>query len=285
MTIAIGIAGAFVAAGLGALATYLLKDNKAGKNMAHEIGKAIDEVGNNLNKVYNGTVKPAEKEETSVSDEDVFRGQEELGEELYNEPSENPTEQAEEEKKDGGNSGGGGGGNQNPTPQGGRNNGLKQLIEGSVIAGGIGNAINGEGQNEIPDVTDANLGTEIINPIGEGFTMEMLDKYWAREDEIRKHVEEREDTAYQRAVADMRKAGINPNLTGVSPAASGGGITQATPLDLSGILSEMSIEAEALQNYLDRELNIDQKEKDRLTDLFGKVLQYAMLAAVMKKGK
>lgn len=275
MSIAIAIGGAFVAAGVGALAAYLFKDSKAGNKMAHEIGKAIDEVGNNLNKVYNGTIK----EETSVSDEDIFRGQEELGEDLYNEPSENPTEQAEEEKKDGG----GGGGNQNPTPQGGRNNGWKDLIEGSIIAGGIGNAINGESQNEIPDGTDANLGTEIINPIGEGFTMEMLDKYWAREDEIRKHVEEREDTAYQRAVADMRKAGINPNLTGVSPAASGGGITQATPLDLSGVLSEMSIEAEALQNYLDRELNIDQKEKDRLTELFGKVLQYAMIAGIMKK--
>jgi len=38
--------------------------------------------------------------------------------------------------------------------------------------------------------------------------------------EDREHTEMREDTAYQRAVEDMRKAGLNPYTVGASPAAS-----------------------------------------------------------------
>lgn len=38
--------------------------------------------------------------------------------------------------------------------------------------------------------------------------------------EDREHTEQREDTSYQRAVADMRKAGLNPYTVGSSPASS-----------------------------------------------------------------
>lgn len=50
---------------------------------------------------------------------------------------------------------------------------------------------------------------------------------WAREDAIRAEQYERDDTAYQRMIDDMRKAGINPNLVGGTPISSNGSVSTA----------------------------------------------------------
>ncbi len=78
-------------------------------------------------------------------------------------------------------------------------------------------------------------------------------KYWEREDKIRKETQEREDTAYQRAVEDMRKAGINPNLIGINPANSGGGII-TTGNVMGNKTSAQNAEIEKMKAQLNNEL-------------------------------
>lgn len=59
----------------------------------------------------------------------------------------------------------------------------------------------------------------------------------------REHTEMREDTAYQRAVNDMRSAGLNPYTVGSSPAASSsssvGENTIATQLQMLGYVLDL----------------------------------------------
>lgn len=107
---------------------------------------------------------------------------------------------------------------------------------------------------------------------------------WEREDEIRKHVEEREDSAYQRAVADMKKAGINPELLGVQPANSGGGITSASRLDNSLLNTDLSGAYSELIAQLNNEVKVDENQKDRIlsivnnfVDVAGKLLMFKFL--------
>ena len=98
-----------------------------------------------------------------------------------------------------------------------------------------------------------------------------LNRIWEREDKIRKETQEREDNAYQRAVADMRKAGINPNLVGINPANSGGGISNAT-MPESTLNAEISAYSQQLIAELARELELNENKKDRLANILGKSL-------------
>lgn len=107
---------------------------------------------------------------------------------------------------------------------------------------------------------------------------------WEREDQIRKHVEEREDSAYQRAVADMKKAGINPELLGVNPASSGGGITSASRLDNSLLNTDLSGAYSELVAQLNNNVKVDENQKDRIlsivnnfVDLAGRILMFKYL--------
>lgn len=118
----------------------------------------------------------------------------------------------------------------------------------------------------------SNVDTEQIIASNE----EMLKKYWEREDKIREETQKREDTAYQRAVNDMRKAGINPNLLGINPANSGGGITQSSRIEptasaeISGLTSEII-------NAINNEIKIEENQKDRITDIIKTILGVGLI--------
>lgn len=100
---------------------------------------------------------------------------------------------------------------------------------------------------------------------------------WAREDEIRKEIQAREDTAYQRAVEDMRKAGINPNLVGINPASSGGGIIQAS--GQSTINTELNNIVEETLNKINNEVKMNEGQKDRTSD----ILRTLVMALLLKR--
>lgn len=136
----------------------------------------------------------------------------------------------------------------------------------------------------IEDKTDENLGTNNISAMDWiAWAEQEQAKQWAREDEIRQHVEEREDSAWQRGVEDMRKAGINVNLVGASPAASGGGINQATGQNLTGATTQMNIDLDKLQQMIDNAFKGDENDKDRFIDLLGTTISMIGLIAALKK--
>lgn len=135
-----------------------------------------------------------------------------------------------------------------------------------------------QAQNNITEDKETNGNTQNIeNTQDTEITQNTpsIQELWAREDDIRKETQEREDTAYQRAVEDMRKAGINPNLVGVSPAGSGGGITQATGQGL--VSTEMSgIIQEAIAN-INNTVKADENQKDRIADIIRTLAMYFIL--------
>lgn len=136
---------------------------------------------------------------------------------------------------------------------------------------------------DIEDKTDENLGTKTISWI-EWAEQEQA-KRWARDDAIMYATWEREDTAWQRGVEDMRKAGINPNLVGAQPAASGGGITQSSGQNLEGLTSQMYIDADKMQQLIDQNFKGTEAEKERFTELFETILNVAGMIVAFKKGK
>lgn len=82
--------------------------------------------------------------------------------------------------------------------------------------------------------------------------------------EDREHTEMREDTAYQRAVADMRAAGLNPYTIGSTPASSSassvGENTLMTKLQAVGYVLDMK--------------NIDINNKRLANGILGTILGY-----------
>ncbi len=136
--------------------------------------------------------------------------------------------------------------------------------------------------NENKDNTVTDIGA-INSDLKESLSTDQKE-LWEREDEIRKHIEEREDSAYQRAVADMKKAGINPELLGVNPANSGGGIIQASRMDTSLLNTDLSGAYSELIAQLNNEVKIDENQKDRIlsivnnfVDVAGKLLLFKFL--------
>ena len=91
-----------------------------------------------------------------------------------------------------------------------------------------------------------------------------LEELWKREDTIRKETQEREDSAYQRAVQDMLKAGINPNLIGVSPASAGGGITNASAKNYNAEIAKYQVLANYITQAIANEFTADENTKNRV---------------------
>ena len=99
------------------------------------------------------------------------------------------------------------------------------------------NAVKGEDIREekgynIQDTTSQNI-EQVINSQNTTDILNMMkqqqENQWKKQEEWRKEDQQRQDTAYQRAVQDMQKAGINPNLMNVTPAQSQSGT--ATPAE------------------------------------------------------
>lgn len=126
-------------------------------------------------------------------------------------------------------------------------------------------------QNVIQDKTMENIETPINNDIY-SFMKEQQAKQWEREDEIRAETQKREDTAYQRAVADMQAAGINPNLMNVNAAASGGGITSATGLEYNTYKGNLDETLTLLEQEIENKFKEDENEKDRFNSLISSLI-------------
>lgn len=106
---------------------------------------------------------------------------------------------------------------------------------------------------------------------------------WEREDAIRAETQAREDNAYQRAIDDMQKAGINPNLLGnITPAASGGGITNQAGLDMGALQTELMNQTDILEKMLDMEFKGDENTKDRWLEGISTFAQLFANLAIMK---
>lgn len=114
---------------------------------------------------------------------------------------------------------------------------------------------------------------------------EWRNEQWAREDAIRKETQAREDSAYSRAIADLRRSGANINLLGnINPAESGGGITNSTGIDTSLIGNAMdgNIEAFIQENQavidkalmeLEQAFEKGQNNTDRVIEIIGDLLR------------
>lgn len=102
-------------------------------------------------------------------------------------------------------------------------------------------------------------------------------KEWEREDQIRKETQEREDTAIQRWVEDVRKAGINPNLFSGTGAASGGGITSATGLNTSKYEAQAEKLLTEWETMVEQEFKKEENKKDRFNNIMKSLLNLAGL--------
>ena len=110
-------------------------------------------------------------------------------------------------------------------------------------------------------------------------------KEWERENEIRKETQEREDSALQRWGADARKAGINPNLFNGQGAASGGGITSATGLNMTQyetVANRLLTEWETMVN---QDFERNENKKDRYNNIIKGLLNLAGLGVLAGKKK
>lgn len=167
------------------------------------------------------------------------------------------------------------------------------------VIGSIVNSVMPEKPQSIEDKTFENVETPITgsqdmqvsnnSTIQQAFenAKKLQEEQWKREDEIRAHVEEREDNAWQRSVRDMIKAGINPNLVNATPSASGGGITQSTGIDYTIYEKEFDQNLDLIMQEIEQNFQGSQNEKDRIKDLIKSLITGGALlgGAAIRGGK
>ena len=168
-----------------------------------------------------------------------------------------------------------------------------------------------KGENTMENVTiqqpEKDEGEYNISYAGlEEWLLQQQERLWAREDQIRKETQEREDNAYQRAVADARKAGINVNLMDIQPATSGGGISSGTAI-YSGMLenamsghssrfinsqnigsqeyiAELTNATKILEAQINNNFKGSENEKNRILELIEEIINGAAMIYAFKKG-
>lgn len=141
-----------------------------------------------------------------------------------------------------------------------------------------------EEQNKTPIVTPEikdETNTNIETPIGSSLDnwKEYFNEYKAYNEELRKHQEEREDTAVQRWIADARKAGVNVNvLNSIGQAASDSGITSMMNNNTETLLKQMQIYSDELQQQLEQEYGMDKTKVEKIMSGFSSILSMALFA-------
>lgn len=142
---------------------------------------------------------------------------------------------------------------------------------------------------DIKDKTEENVSQTLNYESYIDFVKEIQQAQWEREDKIRAETQAREDNAYQRATEDMLKAGINPNLVGIQPAQSGGGITQATGLNTDILGKAIDQETQYMIKMIEQNWKGDQNDLDRFISVLGDVIgaagQIGMAVALSKAKK
>lgn len=120
-------------------------------------------------------------------------------------------------------------------------------------------------QNDITDTTGQNTDLSIGNLFDEYIKamQDMQKAEWERADKIRKETQEREDTAWQRAIRDINASGANANLLNVSPAASGGGIIATQNTQASAYTEKLKTITDYIQQQIENNFKGDENEKDR----------------------
>jgi hypothetical protein len=141
----------------------------------------------------------------------------------------------------------------------------------------------------IQDKTENNLSYNVGSTMTTADYMkwaeEQQKKLWEREDQIRRETQAREDTAYQRAVEDAKKSGINVAAMGnINPAQSGGGITQATGIDQGVITQSMSNDIQKLIKNITNNFEGNENEKDRLQSMLSAGIG-ALIVGFLKNAK
>lgn len=122
-------------------------------------------------------------------------------------------------------------------------------------------------ENEIKDETNTNIEQSIGNFADIEQLKALRNEQWAREDELTRQLWKREDTAWQRTVADMQKAGVNPNLVGASATSTSQPIQTSTGIDYSAYIKELDKQIELLKQELDQDYKKDENWKDRIWGL------------------
>lgn len=127
---------------------------------------------------------------------------------------------------------------------------LRDLIHGD-LSGGISRTFGGLGNYS---QSSSELASQASQVLGEARSEFLAD---------REHTEAREDSAYQRAVEDMRKAGLNPYTIGASGA----------PSSASSVGSDMiSSKLQVLGYILDLK-NLDARNRQITNQAIGSVLR------------
>ena len=176
---------------------------------------------------------------------------------------------------------------QNPSENIVVDNSKKGSLTDKLLNNSIMEPLTSEIKKETPKEEDGqtmSIDYDKINEIVENANKrqdELRTKMWEREDKIRAETQAREDTAYQRAVEDMRKAGINPNLINVSPAQSGSGITQASKAQET-TSQEINNAYQMILNAINNEKDIEENQKDRLNSLVTTALHMYLLGKFVK---
>lgn len=148
--------------------------------------------------------------------------------------------------------------------------------------------VNAKDQQKVKDMilkTIANKQSDLrdkTNEIKDGDFDNRSDEQ-KREDDLQSKKEDREDSAYDRAVQDMRKAGLNPGLMfgGGGPAGSSGGSSAGdSKEDKRRKRKKEALERERLRQQ--QQAMIDAQNQQAMIRMFGGMINMAMLGSIRR---